>query len=154
MLEKFKADWQHFKTSPPGQRFQERYQCHQRECEGKPNTGKLANVFLGLLLVIAGIIMIPAPGPGAIIACVGLALIGSEFLPLARFLDKAEVRLRPLIQWPKHVWAQTSFPLKALFGLLVLLSVPALAYGAYHIFVLFPGDTLMEKFQTWKSTNV
>jgi hypothetical protein len=38
--------------------------------------------------------MIPAPGPGAVIVVLGLAMIADEFRPVASFLDRAELCLR------------------------------------------------------------
>ena len=141
MLEKVKENWQEFKESEPGHRFQERYERRQKESHGRLNAGKLLNIVGGLVIAAAGVFFIPAPGPGSMIIFVGLGLIGSEFLPLARFLDWAEVRLRDLAGKANEFWAHASLPLKILIGALLLAVAAALAYGAYLLFFAGSGGS-------------
>ena len=53
-----------------------------------------AYIIAGLALTIAGLLLVPAPGPGWIVAFFGIGLISSEFKPIARAMDRAEVWLR------------------------------------------------------------
>jgi hypothetical protein len=77
-------------------------------------------------------------GPGSAIIFVGLGLLGGEFLPVARSLDWAEVRLRELAQQSKDIWTRSSIPVKILISLIILGCVAAIGYGAYHL--LFSGS--------------
>ena len=84
--------WDRFASSPPGQRFQDRY---RRKVQTK--RGKLARcgcVCAGIILTLVGIFFLAVPGPGIPILAVGLALIAQESAAAARFLDGTELRLR------------------------------------------------------------
>jgi hypothetical protein len=84
--------WDRFASSPPGQRFQDRY---RRKVQTK--RGKLARcgyVCAGIVLTLLGIFFLAVPGPGIPILAAGLALIAQESAAAARSLDRAELRLR------------------------------------------------------------
>ena len=84
--------WNRFAHTPPGRRFQERYRRKQEE---KGNTWKrCAWVCVGVILVAVGVFFLAVPGPGIPILAVGLALIAQESASMARWLDRAELRLR------------------------------------------------------------
>jgi hypothetical protein len=84
--------WDRFAHTTPGKRFQERYRRKQRDQGGVWK--RCAMVGAGVLLSVAGIFFLAFPGPGLLILAAGLALIAQESATLARFLDRAEVRLR------------------------------------------------------------
>jgi hypothetical protein len=78
--------------SQPGRRFQERY---RRMHADKASLWKrCACVCAGVLLSLVGVFFLAVPGPGIPILAVGLALIAQESAALARWLDRAELRLR------------------------------------------------------------
>lgn len=91
MIQKLKTEWFQFKLGKPGQRFYLRHQRLQRE----NFVDRITQSVLGIILSVLGFILIPLPGPGTIVALFGLCLLGSEFGPVARWLDKMEVKLRP-----------------------------------------------------------
>jgi Flp pilus assembly protein TadB len=101
VIEKAKKDWQHwqlFKEIKPGHRFQTRYNNHrQRRERGETSTyARIFNLAGGPALIVAGIAFLPTPGPSHIIIVIGMWMLAGEFLPLARFFDRLEVRLRRL----------------------------------------------------------
>jgi putative transmembrane protein PGPGW len=79
-----------------GHRFQPRYNNHsQRRERGKRwRYGRILNVAGGLALIVSGFTFPPTPGPSYIIIAIGMWMLAGEFLPLARFLDRVEGRLR------------------------------------------------------------
>ena len=91
MIQKLKTEWFQFKLGKPGQRFYNRHQRLQRETL----VDRITQSALGIIFSALGIALIPLPGPGTIVAVFGLCLLGSEFLPVARWLDRTEVKLRP-----------------------------------------------------------
>lgn len=90
--------WDRFAHATPGKRFQERYQ-RMREENGSV-WKRCAFVCGGILLSVLGLFFMAVPGPGIPILAVGLALIAQESAVMARFLDRAEVRLR---RWWKSI---------------------------------------------------
>jgi len=84
--------------SSPGRRFQERY---RRMHTDKTSLWKRCGwVCAGVLLSLVGVFFLAVPGPGIPILAVGLALIAQESAAMARWLDRAELRLR---RWWKKV---------------------------------------------------
>ncbi len=84
--------------SPPGRRFQDRY---QRKQEARGSLWKrCALVCAGVVLALVGTFFLAVPGPGIPILLVGLALIAQESAVAARLLDRAELRLR---RWWKNL---------------------------------------------------
>ena len=78
--------------SQPGRRFQERY---RRMHADKTSLWKsCAFVCAGVLLSLIGVFFLAVPGPGIPILALGLALIAQESATLARWLDRAELRIR------------------------------------------------------------
>jgi hypothetical protein len=90
--------WDRFVHALPGRRFQERYRRMQRE-KGSA-WRRCALVCAGIVLLIVGLFFLAVPGPGIPILAIGLALIAQESAVLARFLDRAELRLR---RWWKRL---------------------------------------------------
>jgi putative transmembrane protein PGPGW len=82
----------------PGRRFQERYRRRARSERGR--VARCAAVLAGIGLTIVGLFFLAVPGPGIPILAVGLALIAQESVVAARFLDRAEIRLR---RWWKRM---------------------------------------------------
>ncbi len=133
MIDRMKQNWQQFKQSNPGHRFHDRYARRQHQEQGRWTIGKVFNVVLGLAIIAAGIFLIAAPGPGWITVFIGLGFIASEFAPVARLLDWAEVHGRAIVKWAKDSWEQASLAMKVLIVLLVAAGVAAVAYGAYTL---------------------
>lgn len=84
--------WDRFAASPPGRRFEERYRRKSQSERGR--LARCGCVCAGIILTILGIFFLFVPGPGIPILAVGLALIAQESAGTARFLDRAELRLR------------------------------------------------------------
>jgi hypothetical protein len=74
------------------------------------------------------------PGPGWGTAIIGFALIAGEFLPAARLLDRAELKLRQFWQFARDIWSH-SWAGKVLVVAVTALIVATLAYAVY--FLLF-----------------
>jgi hypothetical protein len=128
--------WRLHKEIEPGHRFQTRYHNHRRRRE-QGETSKwlgLLNLAGGPALIVAGIAFIPTPGPSYIIIVIGMWMLAGEFLPLARFFDRLDVRLRRLGRWTKDRWSRLPAVAKVL---VILTCVAALGYGAYYL--LFGG---------------
>ena len=51
----------------------------------------------GVSLVVVGLVLVPAPGPGWLVVFAGAGLLAQESLALARSLDAMELRVRSWI---------------------------------------------------------
>lgn len=134
MIGEMKKDWEHFKDSEPGDRFEERYRRRQEDEKGWADPRRLFNVIVGTILVVGSAFFGWAPGPGMLTFFIGLGMIAGEFHPAARLLDWAEVRTRKLVRWSKKVWETSSRPLRALIVAAILICVATLLYVGYRLF--------------------
>jgi uncharacterized protein (TIGR02611 family) len=115
-LDRVRRPWVELLRSEPGRRFQDRNEKHRQRGDREWDAPRVLKLSSGFAILVPGIIMIPAPGPGAIIVAMGLALIADEFRPVAVFLDRAELTIRRAYQ---KVWGQASKPGRAILVLLV-----------------------------------
>jgi hypothetical protein len=124
--------WQLFREIEPGHRFQTRYNNHrQRRERGETSRyGRIFNLAGGPALIVAGFAFLPTPGPSYIIIVIGSWMLAGEFLPLARFFDRLDVKLRGLGRWIKGLWVGSPAVVKVP---VVLIFVAALGYGAYYL---------------------
>jgi hypothetical protein len=91
------------------------------------------SLLCGPILIVAGFVFIPTPGPSYIIIAIGLWLLAGEFLLLARVFDRVGARLGSFWRWLKGLWRTSHVVVKVMivFALAVLL--------VYAIFSLFAG---------------
>jgi tetrahydromethanopterin S-methyltransferase subunit E len=72
-----------------GFRFRRSF-VYMRRKYGKHWGVQFGLILLGIILILAGIVMIVTPGPGWISILAGVIVIGCVSYPLARNMDKAE----------------------------------------------------------------
>ena len=95
MIRKLREQWRELRRAPPGKRFFLRYERRKRE--RKSPVARIGWTALAVVLIIAGIIALPLPGPGFIPIGIGLALLAQESAAVARFCDRTELAIRKLI---------------------------------------------------------
>jgi hypothetical protein len=124
--------WRLSKAIEVGHRFQTRHHSrrHRREQGQTSKYGRLFNVVGGPVLIVAGFAFIPTPGPSYIIIVIGMWMLAGEFLPLARFFDRLEARLRKVGRWIKECWKILPTSAKVLAA---VLCATALGYGIYYL---------------------
>ena len=88
-------NWRELRAAPPGERFELAYSANRKA--GKRGWKRGAAILAGAVLVALGLFMLVAPGPGILVLILGAALVAGESLPMARFLDRAELRIRRTI---------------------------------------------------------
>jgi len=90
-----KERWRALRSAPPGERFQQRF--HARRLVRKRGLSRVLAIFGGTAVLVAGAVMLVAPGPGILVLALGAALVAEESLWMARLLDRSELRIRNLI---------------------------------------------------------
>jgi uncharacterized protein (TIGR02611 family) len=86
---------------------------------------------VGFAIIVAGIVLIPLPGPGWLIVFAGLALLSTEFVWAGRLLDFARGKVRSWTDWVTH----QSLAVRGLIGLASLVVV----VGAVALFIRVQG---------------
>lgn len=77
----------------------------------------------GGVVLLAGIIMIPYPGPGWATVFLGLAILATEFAWAQHLLDVARSKYDAWTVWLKHQPPLVRFIVLALTGLVVVLTL-------------------------------
>ncbi len=135
MVEKTKEGWRHWRTFreiDAGHRYQSRYHFHQRRTRKGLvwRYWRPMSLFCGPVLIMAGFVFIPTPGPSYIIIAIGLWLLAGEFLGLARLFDKVGLKLGRFGRWIKGLWRSSPAAVRVL---IVLASATLLVYGAFTL---------------------
>jgi uncharacterized protein (TIGR02611 family) len=102
MFSGLRKQWRDLTKIPPGKRFQNRNE-RRKERRRKPLL-KAAYLVMGAALLIVGIVLMPAPGPGFLVAFVGAAMLAEESLLAARAFDWLELKLRALFSSFERAW--------------------------------------------------
>ncbi|HVF01178.1 MAG TPA: PGPGW domain-containing protein [Rubrobacteraceae bacterium] len=119
MIGRMRDGWRQFTASKPGQRFRARYRRNQRSGQGSSALRKVLVIVGGIVVVVTSLLLAPLPGPGWGTVLVGLVIIAGEILLFARFLDRAEMKLRGPAQRAKIVWANLPAAVRLLIGTVV-----------------------------------
>jgi hypothetical protein len=100
MIERIRTSWRLFAGGRAGLRFREHYRLHQsrRRRRGRFDLVRLAYIACGVALVVVSALFgwLPVLGWGT--AILGLGMIAAEFYPVARLMDRLEVRARRLLK--------------------------------------------------------
>jgi hypothetical protein len=96
-----KKNWNELSKEPPGRRFQNRHRRQDRRGSSTSRTLKLAASFV---LILAGAVLLVIPGPGSVLIVIGAALLAEESMIVARFMDRAEMRIRKWIRAGRTWW--------------------------------------------------
>jgi uncharacterized protein (TIGR02611 family) len=103
-----KKKWHGFVRIPPGRRFQKVYEDRQESRSAKHPGKRTGLLVTGTLLAIAGVALLPLPGPGSIVLAAGLVLVARESATAARTLDFADKRIHIFIQFLRRKWGHWS----------------------------------------------
>ena len=132
MIAQVRSFWRVLREGRPGTRFQE---FHRYRREQKKASGPLARVLvlaLGVLLVIAGVLAGLVPGPGGILVFLpGLALVASELLFVARWLDWCEPRVRNAWLHIKQAWTRAAMTARVAVCIVGAALVALLAFAVH-----------------------
>jgi uncharacterized protein (TIGR02611 family) len=104
MLWNLKQQWRDIKTAKPGTRFQTRY--HRRRNRRCSPFVKPFYLMFGAALFIAGLVLMPAPGPGLLVVFVGAGMLADESLAAARALDWVESKVHALVARAWRAWTR------------------------------------------------
>ncbi|HEY5897237.1 MAG TPA: PGPGW domain-containing protein [Burkholderiales bacterium] len=97
MLRRVRQSWKELKHGKPGRRFRERYD-RRRARPGRTVLRKWAVISAGVLAILAGIVLLPLPGPGLLVLAGGALLIAEESRATARLLDWIESKARRVVR--------------------------------------------------------
>jgi uncharacterized protein (TIGR02611 family) len=102
---------------------------------------------IGTIVVLAGVIMIPYPGPGWLVVFAGLAVLATEFAFAAQLLQKARSFYNQWLGWIKRQPRIIQLATLTLSGLVVVATLWLLnTFGFINTFFQLDQDWLVSPF--------
>ncbi len=125
-------EWRRFlNNSVPGRRFRDRYHRRQHSGHDRSTLMRACYTSFGIGIAIGSLLLAPLPGPGWGTFFVGLGIVASEVLYVARLLDRSELELRKSLRRAKRVWGKSALAGRMLIALTISFGVVVSAYAAY-----------------------
>lgn len=84
---------------------------------------------VGVAVIVAGVILLPLPGPGWLIIFGGLGILATEYAWAARLLGWVRERVR---RWTRWAAAQPLW-VRIIGGMLAVLAIAAIAVAAWFL---------------------
>jgi uncharacterized protein (TIGR02611 family) len=101
-----KLQWRELKCGRPGTRFKQRWRV--REQSRRSYFAKPLYITAGVFVLLIGLILLPAPGPGCLVVFFGAAMIAEESFWMATLLDRLELRGRRILARAAKHWRRAS----------------------------------------------
>jgi len=127
---RLRKQWQAFRRSPPGKRFEQHYRRSRRQRENGSAWVRPLKWVIALLSAMVGVILVFIPGPAVLFFALTGLVVASESKAMARMLDGAEVKTRSVMAEGQRRWSRMSKGGKWVVGGLAVVIVSALATGA------------------------
>ena len=137
MLKSLKQSWHRFQADSPGRRFKQQFRRWRES--GRTRLPKVLFIAAGVLLIAIGILLLFIPGPGLATILLGALLLAQQSWPLARALDRTEVRLRNRLMRGWRSWRAFSKAQKILLVILAFFVVGAAGIAAFKLFAEYRG---------------
>jgi uncharacterized protein (TIGR02611 family) len=134
MFEKIKQHFQALLGDAPGKRFQRQF-WRQKQDRNHPFLKKVLFIGGGVLVIAAGIVALPLPGPGTVIIIIGLGLLAQESLRLSKFLDWLEIKGRKMLSRSKNYWEKCSEPQKMAIIIFITIIILAIIGAVIYWYV-------------------
>jgi uncharacterized protein (TIGR02611 family) len=114
-------------SSPRRRLFVDRIRERRERHKERRRVYRIAVVLAGFVVLLAGLAMIPLPGPGLLVTAVGLALLALEFAWAERLLERTVDRMEQASDTVKRATRLQ----QVLLGLLSVLVFAAAITAAY-----------------------
>ena len=137
MFKSLKDGWHRIQADSPGRRFKQQFRRWRES--GRTRLTKALFIAAGVLLIAIGILLLFIPGPGLPTILLGALLIAQQSWPLARALDRTEVRLRNLLMRSWRSWRAFPKARKVLLVVVALFVAGAVGFAAFKLFAEYRG---------------
>ena len=116
------------KRSPPGHRFQNKYNAAHRSGAGNSVGVRILRIGLAVVSFVVGVVFVFLPGPGIVFFALTGVLLAPESRRLAVGLDWTELKLRALLGGVKRTWKKSGWFARS--GVILVGAGLATAFGA------------------------
>ena len=98
-----KKRWRALSAGTPGRRFRDRYHRNQKN-QQKNWIGRIVRIVVAAVVLVGAAILTVIPGPAIPLFFLAGALIASDWLWMAKVMDRAEVFLRKIFKPIGKFW--------------------------------------------------
>ena len=103
MFDSLSRQWRTFRRGTPGKRFQKVYESRSKQ-RGQGDAGRRKMLMIvGIIVAIAGLALLPLPGPGSLVLAGGLLILARESARVAQILDAADAKRH---EWTRRLMAR------------------------------------------------
>ena len=95
--------WRSLGAGTPGRRFRDRYERNRRN-KNRSWLGRALRFFLAAVAFVAGVLLTVLPGPATPLFFLSGALLATDWLWMARVMDRGEVWLRRIFRPVARFW--------------------------------------------------
>jgi hypothetical protein len=130
----FAKQWHSLSAGKPGHRFRDRYHQNQKNPQQRW-TGRIVRFVLAAVIFLGAAALTVIPGPATPLFFVAGALIASDWLWMAKVMDRIEVLLRKIFKPVGKVWLKLPVygrVLLALFTTTLSITVSVAVYRLMH----------------------
>jgi len=121
----FAKQWHSLSAGKPGHRFRDRYYSNKKNSEQRW-AGRIVRFALAAVILVGAAVLTVIPGPAIPLFLVAGALIASDWLWMAKIMDRIEVGLRKIAKPVGKFWQNLPTYARVLLALLMTtLSVTA-----------------------------
>jgi uncharacterized membrane protein YbaN (DUF454 family) len=140
MLKSLKQSWHRFQADSPGRRFKQQFRRWRES--GRTRLTKVLFIAAGVLLMAIGILLLFIPGPGIPTILLGALLLAQQSWPLAKALDRTEVRLRNRLMRSWRSWRAFLQARKLLLVAVALFVIGLVGFAAFNSFAEYGGSRM------------
>jgi uncharacterized membrane protein YbaN (DUF454 family) len=134
MFTKLKHEWQQLRRSPPGKRFQRRFDARLNGPAGPSSLlRRLIVIGLAVIFFAIGIVLVFIPGPAILFFFLAGALLAEESRAIARLLDWLELRVRAIWRPLKAWWKRRTQAAKLSVAISFAIVAGAVTYGSFKV---------------------
>ena len=95
--------WRSLGSGTPGRRFRDRYERNERN-KDRPWFGRVLRLLLAAVAFAAAAVLTVIPGPATPLFFLAGALLATDWLWMAKVMDRVEVALRKILQPVARLW--------------------------------------------------
>ncbi|MDB6093895.1 MAG: hypothetical protein JWM32_1457 [Verrucomicrobia bacterium] len=121
--------------SPPGRRFQNKYEAAHRKGREISLVGRMIRFGLAIIAFALGVVFAFIPGPAFVFFALAGGLLATESRCVAKGLDWTELKLRAMFRWLKQYWKDLG--LLGRIAVVTLIAVVAMAFFALMVWFYF-----------------
>jgi hypothetical protein len=132
MYSSWAKQWRALSSGTPGHRFRDRYQRNKKDPK-RHWAGRIVRVALAAVVLVGALTLTVIPGPATPLFFLAGALLASDWLWMAKFMDRLEVFLRRIFKPIGKFWLALPIYGRVLLALVTTTISITASITVYHL---------------------